>query len=32
MVEKGAHKGEFLFSTATVARMSEFYERVVHLR
>ncbi len=30
-VEKGPRKGEFLFSTGTVARMREFYDRVVHL-
>ena len=30
-VEKGPRKGEFLFSAGTVARMMEFYDRVVHL-
>lgn len=30
-VEEGPRKGEFLFSPETVARASEFYERVQHL-
>lgn len=31
MVEKGSRKGEFLFSTGSVDRMREFYDRIVHL-
>ena len=31
MVEKGPRKGEFLFSTHTVGRTREFYDRVAHL-
>ena len=30
-VEKGPRKGEYLFSAGTVARMKEFYDRVVDL-
>ena len=30
-VEKGPRKGEFLFSTGTVARTRDFYDRIVHL-
>ena len=30
-VEKGPRKGEFLFSTGTVARMREFYDKIEHL-
>ena len=30
-VEKGPRKGEFLFSSGTVARVREFYDRVAHL-
>jgi len=30
-IEKGPRKGEFLFSSGTVARVREFYDRVVHL-
>ena len=30
-IEEGPRKGEFLFSSNTVARVSEFYERVEHL-
>ena len=30
-IEEGPRQGEFLFSTNTVAKISEFYERVEHL-
>lgn len=30
-MEEGDHAGEFVFSARTVARLSEFYERVKHL-